>query len=75
MRPYPLTKQIGLFLGPLVFCLLQVLPIEFISTSADIVISVAIWMLFLVDYGSRLYLSNRPFTSGIIPLVQNHAHG
>ncbi|MEM1001694.1 MAG: DASS family sodium-coupled anion symporter, partial [Bacteroidota bacterium] len=45
MRPYPLSKQLGLILGPFIFCLLQLLQIEFISPKADIVIAVAIWML------------------------------
>ena len=45
MNNYPLTKRIGLFLGPLLFIGLQVLPLEIISRDADVVIATAIWMI------------------------------
>ena len=40
-----LTKKIGLFLGPILFFLIQFLPITLVSEKADAVIAVAIWMV------------------------------
>jgi len=45
MRRYSKSKRVGLILGPLLFCLLQVLQVPFISKEADLVICVALWML------------------------------
>ena len=45
MKSYPLTKRIGLILGPLLFIIFQASQLELISSSADTVIAVAIWML------------------------------
>ncbi len=45
MKQYPLTKRIGLFLGPLLFIGLQLFSFELISTKADTVIATAIWMI------------------------------
>ncbi|KGL59899.1 DASS family sodium-coupled anion symporter [Polaribacter sp. Hel1_33_49] len=39
------TKKIGLFLGPIIFFLIQFLPITVVSEKADAVIAVAIWMV------------------------------
>jgi sodium-dependent dicarboxylate transporter 2/3/5 len=39
------TKKIGLLLGPLLFFLIQFLPITFVSDKADAVIAVAVWMV------------------------------
>jgi len=41
----PLTKKIGLFLGPLVFAIIQFLPFDLISDKGDAVIAVALWMV------------------------------
>jgi sodium-dependent dicarboxylate transporter 2/3/5 len=40
-----ITKKLGLFLGPILFFCIQVLPITFISEKADSVIAVALWMV------------------------------
>lgn len=40
-----ITQKIGLFLGPILFLLLQILPITMVSAKADAVIAVAIWMV------------------------------
>ena len=40
-----ISKKIGLFLGPLLFFLIQNLPITFVSEKADAVIAVALWMV------------------------------
>ena len=45
MKSYPLTRQIGLLLGPSAFVALQFLGIELISQAADTVIAIAVWML------------------------------
>ncbi len=45
MNTHPLSKKIGLFLGPLLFFGLQLAPIEVISDTADTVIATAIWMV------------------------------
>ena len=39
------TKKIGLFLGPILFFLIQFLPITLVSDKADAVIAVAVWMV------------------------------
>jgi sodium-dependent dicarboxylate transporter 2/3/5 len=39
------TKKIGLLLGPLLFFIIQFLPITLVSAKADAVIAVAIWMV------------------------------
>ncbi|MBT8265451.1 MAG: DASS family sodium-coupled anion symporter [Bacteroidia bacterium] len=41
----PLSKQIGLILGPLVFTIIQLLPFDLISDMGDNVIAVALWMV------------------------------
>lgn len=41
----PLSKRIGLFLGPLAFLFILLLPSTLISESADNVIAVALWMV------------------------------
>lgn len=41
----PLTKKIGLFLGPLLFFLIQVLPFDLVSDKGDAVIATALWMV------------------------------
>ncbi|WP_111682075.1 SLC13 family permease [Winogradskyella tangerina] len=45
MKNYPLSKRIGLFLGPLLFIGLQLFSFELISKNADTVIATAIWMI------------------------------
>ncbi|MBT8273905.1 MAG: DASS family sodium-coupled anion symporter [Bacteroidia bacterium] len=40
-----LSKKIGLFLGPLVFIVIQLLPYDLISDKGDNVIAVALWMI------------------------------
>lgn len=45
MNQYPFSKRIGLFLGPLLFITLQVIPLELVSEKADNVIAVALWMV------------------------------
>ncbi|HEY5688823.1 MAG TPA: DASS family sodium-coupled anion symporter [Yeosuana sp.] len=45
MIHYPLSKKIGLFLGPLLFIVFQFLPFEIISEKADTVIATAFWMV------------------------------
>ncbi|WP_138433279.1 SLC13 family permease [Winogradskyella algicola] len=42
---YPLSKRLGLILGPLLFILLQVFQFSLISEKADVVIAVAFWMI------------------------------
>ena len=39
------TKKIGLFLGPLLFFIIQLLPINLVSETGDAVIAVAVWMV------------------------------
>ena len=41
----PLNKKIGLFLGPLVFFIIQILPFDLISDKGDDVIATALWMV------------------------------
>ena len=45
MKQFPLSKRIGLFLGPLLFVGLQLFSFELVSKNADIVIATAIWMI------------------------------
>jgi len=45
MSNHPLSKRIGLFLGPILFSILQYTSISFISEIADTVIGVALWMV------------------------------
>ncbi|WP_282041094.1 SLC13 family permease [Winogradskyella flava] len=45
MKKHPFSKRFGLFLGPLLFIIIQVIPIELISDKADVVIAVALWMV------------------------------
>ena len=46
MTKQPLSKRIGLFLGPLLFVSVLLLPFDMISNKADTVIAVALWMMF-----------------------------
>lgn len=46
MTKQPLSKRIGLFLGPLLFVSVLLLPFDMISNKADTVIAVALWMVF-----------------------------
>lgn len=41
-----ISKKIGLFMGPILFIIILVLPFEIISKNADIVIATALWMVF-----------------------------
>jgi len=41
----PTSKKLGLFLGPLIFTLIHILPFELVSEKGDAVISVALWMV------------------------------
>lgn len=45
MKDSSITKRIGLILAPILFILLQLLPIELISEKADVVIAIALWMI------------------------------
>ena len=45
MAKHPVSKKIGLFLGPLLFILIQSLPFIIISDIADNVIATALWMV------------------------------
>lgn len=45
MNSYALPKKVGLFLGPLLFVIFQLLPNIIISETADIVIATALWMV------------------------------
>lgn len=45
MLQHPYSKRIGLFLGPLMFILIQVLPFEILSEQATTVIATALWMV------------------------------
>lgn len=45
MTYHPISKKIGLFLGPLLFIIFQFLPFEIISEKADTVIATALWMV------------------------------
>ena len=41
----PLTKKIGLLLGPLLFFIIFNLPIQLVSLKGDAVIAIALWMV------------------------------
>jgi sodium-dependent dicarboxylate transporter 2/3/5 len=45
MTNHPLSKIIGLFLGPILFIIVQLLPFDIISNKADTVIAIALWMV------------------------------
>ena len=45
MKYHPLSKRLGLVLGPLLFIILQAFSIELISEKADVVIATALWMI------------------------------
>ncbi|WP_353779833.1 DASS family sodium-coupled anion symporter [Winogradskyella sp. 3972H.M.0a.05] len=45
MKDYPTSKKLGLFLGPLLFAILQFSSIQIISETADTVIATALWMV------------------------------
>lgn len=45
MTNHPISKIIGLFLGPILFIIVQLLPFEIISNKADTVIASALWMV------------------------------
>ena len=45
MNHHPLSKRIGLFLGPILFLIIQFISISFISDTADTVIAAAVWMV------------------------------
>ncbi|MBT8244917.1 MAG: DASS family sodium-coupled anion symporter [Winogradskyella sp.] len=45
MKNHPLSKRIGLFLGPLLFLIIQFSTISIILEKADTVIGVALWMV------------------------------
>jgi sodium-dependent dicarboxylate transporter 2/3/5 len=45
MTKYPYSKIIGLFLGPILFIIVQLLPFDMISYKADTVIATALWMV------------------------------
>jgi len=45
MKNHPLSKKIGLFLGPLCFIVLFFLPLSFVSEKGSLVIAVALWMI------------------------------
>lgn len=45
MMNHPLSKIIGLFLGPILFIIVQLLPFDIISNKADTVIASALWMV------------------------------
>ncbi|MBP0904489.1 SLC13 family permease [Mariniflexile gromovii] len=45
MTNHPVSKKIGLFLGPILFIIVQLLPFDIISNNADTVIATALWMV------------------------------
>lgn len=45
MQQHPFSKKIGLFLGPILFIIVQLLPFDIISNNADTVIATALWMV------------------------------
>jgi len=42
---YPLSKKVGLIVGPILFVLVYFLPFELVSEKGDLVIAVSLWML------------------------------
>lgn len=44
-KNYPISKKIGLLLGPILFLIFYNLPVEIINPQADNVIAVALWMV------------------------------
>ncbi|WP_420572092.1 SLC13 family permease [Kordia sp.] len=45
MENYPLSKKIGLFLGPALFIIILCIPLEFASKEGNTVIALALWMV------------------------------
>jgi len=45
MNSFPLTKKIGLIIGPIIFLILINIPIQLISEQADKVIAIVAWMV------------------------------
>ncbi|WP_100613391.1 SLC13 family permease [Confluentibacter citreus] len=45
MPKHPTSKKIGLFLGPILFLIVQFLPFEMLSEKADTVIAIGLWMV------------------------------
>lgn len=45
MTNHSYSKKIGLFLGPILFSIVQLLPFDIISNNADTVIATALWMV------------------------------
>lgn len=45
MVQHPYSKRIGLFVGPLLFIIVQLLPFEILSSQATSVIATALWMV------------------------------
>ncbi|MDO7171895.1 SLC13 family permease [Mariniflexile sp. AS56] len=45
MKNHSYSKKIGLFLGPILFTIVQFLPFDIISPNADTVIATALWMV------------------------------
>lgn len=45
MPKHPTSKKIGLFLGPLLFLIVQFIPLEILSEKADTVIAIGLWMV------------------------------
>ncbi|GAA3623884.1 SLC13 family permease [Flavivirga jejuensis] len=45
MIKFPVSKKIGLFLGPLFFIIIQLLSFELVSEKGDHVIAIALWMV------------------------------
>jgi solute carrier family 13 (sodium-dependent dicarboxylate transporter), member 2/3/5 len=45
MNRYQTSKILGLFLGPILFIIVQLLPFDIISANADTVIATALWMV------------------------------
>lgn len=45
MKKFPVSKKIGLLLGPVLFIVFQVFPFEIVSEKGDAVIATALWMV------------------------------
>ena len=45
MKQHSISKKVGLLLGPLLFIIIQFLPVDIISEKADAVIATALWMI------------------------------